>query len=261
MRPPHSPPLACNLVWLAEADSTNLVAARLVAAWADDDDDRLGDTLVVAGTQTAGRGRGGHVWESPVGGLYATWLGWIEVAELSWLPIAAGVSLAEAIEAAVPGLAPRLKWPNDVLVNGGKLGGILCQSRTRGGDAWVSVGIGVNVEAAPVLANGDAMSAACLHGHGLAGTADAAIWAITGAIAAGLRPTLARRHELVAEWLRRTVHRPGDVLRLRTGDGVLRGAFVGMSPDGHLELEVGGVTRRISAGELVGELPESAAGE
>ena len=65
MRPPHSPPLACNLVWLAEADSTNLVAARLVAAWADDDDDRLGDTLVVAGTQTAGRGRGGHVWESP----------------------------------------------------------------------------------------------------------------------------------------------------------------------------------------------------
>ena len=261
MRPQHFPPLACNLVWLAEADSTNMVAARLVTAWADDDDDRLGDTLVVAGTQTAGRGRGDHVWESPVGGLYATWLGWIEVADLSWLPIAAGVCLAEAIEGAVPGLAPRLKWPNDVLANGGKLGGVLCQSRTRGGDAWVSVGIGVNVEAAPKLANGDAIPAACLRGHGLAGAGDAAIWAITGVIAAGLRPTLARRHDLVAEWLRRTVHRPGDVLRLRTGDGVLRGAFVGMSEDGRLELEVDGGTRQISAGELVGELPEAAAGE
>jgi BirA family biotin operon repressor/biotin-[acetyl-CoA-carboxylase] ligase len=248
-------------VWLAEADSTNLVAARLVASWADDDDDRLGDTLVVAGAQTAGRGRGEHVWESPVGGLYATWLGWIEVAELAWLPIAAGVCLAEAIAAAVPGLAPRLKWPNDVLAGGGKLGGILCQSRTRGGDAWVSVGIGVNVEVAPVLANGGAAPAACLREHGLVGATEAAIQAVVDAFAVGLRPALARRYELVAEWLRRTVHRHGDILRLRTGDGVLRGAFVGMSDDGRLELEVNGGTHRISAGELVGAMPKPAAEE
>jgi BirA family biotin operon repressor/biotin-[acetyl-CoA-carboxylase] ligase len=251
-------PVPCNVVWLGQVDSTNLVVARLVEAWADEEDDRLGDTMVVASSQTAGRGRSGHTWESPEGGVYATWLGWIQTADLAWLPIAAGVCLAEAVEATVDGLAARLKWPNDVLVGGAKLGGVLCQSRTRGAAAWVAVGFGVNVEAAPALGAG-AAPATCLRRNGFAGPVGEAIGSVVAVFAGGIRTTLGRRGELVAEWLRRSVHRPGDRLRLRTGAGVLEGAYVGMGADGRLELAVGGALSRVAAGELIDALPERAA--
>ena len=98
MRPAIVPALEVNIVYFSEVDSTNDVAARFVAGWADDDDDeQLKDTLIIAGCQTAGRGRNAHAWESPVGGVYATWLGWISTQALAWLPMAAGVSLAAAV--------------------------------------------------------------------------------------------------------------------------------------------------------------------
>jgi BirA family biotin operon repressor/biotin-[acetyl-CoA-carboxylase] ligase len=250
-------PLECNVVWLAEVDSTNLVVARLVAGWADDDDDRLGDTIVVAGSQSAGRGRGDHAWDSPVGGVYATWLGWVEAAELPWLPIAAGVGLAEAVEATVAGLEAGLKWPNDVLVAGAKVGGLLCQSRIRGDAAWVAIGFGVNVESAPDLGPG-AAPATCLRRHGLSGSAEEAVWSVAAAFAGAIRAVLGRRATLAADWQRRSVHRPGDRMRLRTGDGVVDGTYVGMSADGRLELEVGGAVRLVATGELIGALPERA---
>lgn len=255
MRPLLRPPLAANVVWLAEVDSTNLLAARLVASWADDEDERLGDTLLVASVQTAGRGRGDHVWASPPGGLYATWLGWITPAELGWLPIAAGVCLAAAVEDALPGVAAALKWPNDVLVGGHKLAGVLCQSRSRGDSAWAAVGIGVNVDGTPALATGARTAATSLRALGLAGDAGAAIWAVAGGFGRRIRPALARPADLPAAWLARTAHHPGDTLRVRKGDEVIVGVYAGLGADGQLRVEVGGKVQCISAGELVGAMP------
>ena len=246
--------LAANVVWIGTVDSTNDLAARLVASWAEDEDDRLGDTLLVAGCQTAGHGRGDHAWASPAGGLYATWLGWISAAELGWLPLAAGVCLASAVEEAMPGIAVGLKWPNDLLVGGRKLGGILCQSRSRGDSAWAVVGVGVNVDSTPGVTTG-ALPATSLRELGLAGDAESAVWAVAGGFVRRLRPALGDGAALVAGWLARAVHRPGDPMRVRKGDEVILGVYAGMGEDGQLEVEVAGVTRRIAAGELIGALP------
>ncbi|MBV9094187.1 MAG: biotin--[acetyl-CoA-carboxylase] ligase, partial [Streptosporangiaceae bacterium] len=97
--------------------------------------------------QTAGRGRRGRAWVSPPGtGLtFSVLLRPADVppARRGWLPLLAGVAVAEAVRT-VTAVDARLKWPNDLLQSGSKLGGILCEAA---GDAVV-IGIGINVSAA-----------------------------------------------------------------------------------------------------------------
>jgi BirA family biotin operon repressor/biotin-[acetyl-CoA-carboxylase] ligase len=255
MRPAIAPALDVNLVWFSELDSTNAAAARLVTAWADDEDDRLRDTVIIAGAQTAGRGRNAHAWASPTGGLYATWLGWLPAAALGWLPLAAGVGLAGAVEELLPGGSVKLKWPNDLLAGGKKLGGLLCQSRTRGDAAWAAVGFGVNVEVVPHFAEGVATEACCLRSLGLDAGIDVAAWTIVGSFIRRLRASLERPEGIRAAWLERAVHRPGDRIRIRVAEEIVIGAYVGLAEDGGLELEVGERRCRFAAGELVGVLP------
>ncbi len=255
MRLAAAPALAINCVWFSEVDSTNATAGRLVAGWEDDEDDRLQDTVIIAGVQTAGRGRNDHAWESPAGGLYATWLGWLPATALSWLPLAAGVCLAAAIEDALPAVPVGLKWPNDLLAGGQKLGGLLCQSRTRGDAAWAVVGFGINVEVTPPLATGGATEACCLRTLGL----DLGVEEVATVVVAGfvrrLRTSLERPAAVRAEWLRRTVHRIGDTVRIRAGGEVVVGAYAGLGEGGGLELDVGGKRCCYAAGELVDVLP------
>lgn len=113
-------------------------------------------TAVVAAVQRMGRGTRGRTWTSPAGGL------WMSVVvrpsrtdALEALSLRVGLAAAAALELAVPAL-PRLglKWPNDLVIDGRKLGGILCEARWGGGQCqWIVIGIGINVrnELAPVL--------------------------------------------------------------------------------------------------------------
>lgn len=105
-------------------------------------------TAVAARIQTAGRGRRGSAWVSPEGGL------WLSVvcrppgpAPMETLSIRAGEAVATALRAALPGLpGVTVKWPNDLLVNGRKLAGILCEARWEGTTPlWVVIGVGLNV--------------------------------------------------------------------------------------------------------------------
>ena len=108
----------------------------------------LGDGLVVvADAQTAGRGRGGRSWaHAPGKGLamsLALHLG-CDVRQAGRIPLGAGLALQRAI--ASLGMRAALKWPNDLLIGGAKLAGILCEvRRTAGGGDAVVIGIGVNV--------------------------------------------------------------------------------------------------------------------
>lgn len=101
---------------------------------------------VWAEQQTAGRGRRGRAWQSPIGaGLYFTAIvsSSLEISRLGVLPLAVGVALVEAIRLEV-GLSARLKWPNDVLtVDGRKLAGILLERDAASGK--LLIGVGVNV--------------------------------------------------------------------------------------------------------------------
>jgi BirA family biotin operon repressor/biotin-[acetyl-CoA-carboxylase] ligase len=99
--------------------------------------------VIVAGTQTAGRGRQGRTWESPPGGgLYFTVLLRPEVpaARFGWIPLLAGVALAEAVRETAK-VDAGLKWPNDLLVGEAKCAGILAEATGTGG---VALGIGLN---------------------------------------------------------------------------------------------------------------------
>jgi BirA family biotin operon repressor/biotin-[acetyl-CoA-carboxylase] ligase len=135
---------------LDETPSTNTVAMALAQSGAED------GTVVVADTQTAGRGRLGRSWFSPPGqNLYCSVLlrqttpaerlsNW-----LSWIPLITAVAAARAVQEAAA-LQPLLKWPNDVLIRDRKLGGILCESGGSGtSGAFVVVGIGLNVNQPP----------------------------------------------------------------------------------------------------------------
>jgi len=104
-------------------------------------------TVVLAGRQTAGRGRLGRSWVSPHGGLYFTVVLRPTVQQLRALTIIAALAVARGIEAQT-GLACSLKWPNDVLLGERKVSGILIESRLTGEQVdYMLVGIGVNVNA------------------------------------------------------------------------------------------------------------------
>lgn len=113
-----------------QTDSTNERARELAAAGAPH------GTLVTAGLQSAGRGRQGRRWTAPAGRALLCSLVIRDPPRL--LPLAAGVAVAEVV-----GPDARVKWPNDVLVDGLKVAGILVEGRPQEG--WAVLGIGVNV--------------------------------------------------------------------------------------------------------------------
>ncbi|MBF9232517.1 biotin--[acetyl-CoA-carboxylase] ligase [Microvirga sp. BT350] len=145
---PETESAGYRLLSLAVTGSTNDDA--LAAARSGDP----GQLWVVAAEQRAGRGRHGRQWSSPPGNLYASLL-LIEPCEVAIAPqlgFVAGLALHEAVEA-VTGLgAPRLslKWPNDLLLDGAKISGLLLEGhRTERGSLAIIIGFGVNVAFAP----------------------------------------------------------------------------------------------------------------
>jgi BirA family biotin operon repressor/biotin-[acetyl-CoA-carboxylase] ligase len=140
------PDARLDVRWHASLPSTMDVAAKLAH-----DGARHG-VVVVAGEQTAGRGRRGTVWASPPGaGLYLSFIARptsLESPGLSLLTLAAGVAVRDGIHSAT-GLAADLKWPNDLIVGRRKLAGILAEGLAIGSpDQAVVVGVGVNVQPA-----------------------------------------------------------------------------------------------------------------
>jgi BirA family transcriptional regulator, biotin operon repressor / biotin---[acetyl-CoA-carboxylase] ligase len=124
------------LIARAAAGSTNDEAWAAFAADAPD------GTVVVADAQSAGRGRHGRVWHTAPGqslALSVLLRRGCEPPALGLLPLAAGLAVAEALERL--GARPDLKWPNDVLLGGRKVAGVLCETRR----AAAVVGVGVNL--------------------------------------------------------------------------------------------------------------------
>jgi BirA family biotin operon repressor/biotin-[acetyl-CoA-carboxylase] ligase len=105
-------------------------------------------TLVLSDEQTAGRGRQGRAWLSPAG--RGVWLSLllrpVRAPQGGALAIRCGLACLAALAEVAPGVAARLRWPNDIVVAGRKLGGILCEARWSGEAlSWVAVGVGLNV--------------------------------------------------------------------------------------------------------------------
>lgn len=102
-------------------------------------------TAVYSPQQMAGRGRAGRLWKAIPGASLALSVALpIVSSQLSWLSLAVGIQVAEFL--GQKGVDAKLKWPNDLLVSGRKLGGILCESFSKNNTYWAVVGVGLNIK-------------------------------------------------------------------------------------------------------------------
>ncbi|HMK67267.1 MAG TPA: biotin--[acetyl-CoA-carboxylase] ligase, partial [Stellaceae bacterium] len=159
MGPTAAEPL--RLLRFAELESTNDEAKRLADAGAP------AWTVITAEIQRAGRGRRGRTWESPAGNLYMSAIlrPAANLAAAAQLGFAAALAVGEALLPVLPSeRILQYKWPNDVLVDGSKIAGILLEAAGNGaeGAAWVIVGIGVNLASHPQETSYPATSLATL---------------------------------------------------------------------------------------------------
>jgi BirA family biotin operon repressor/biotin-[acetyl-CoA-carboxylase] ligase len=225
-----------------------------------------GRLWVVAGQQTAGHGRRGRAWQTPSGNLAASLLLVLPVAQArtATLGFAAGLAMQEAVRAAAPEVAVRvalddaegpaarlrLKWPNDVLVDGAKVAGILLEAVARGdGLTSVVIGIGVNVAHAP---EGLPYPVTSLATCGARTAPERLFEALSDAWVAQERawdggrgfPLIRRR------WLDSAAGL-GAPMAVKLGDEVFRGTFETIDEDGMLVMRAAdGATRKIAAGDV-----------
>ncbi|KUR71900.1 biotin--protein ligase [Novosphingobium fuchskuhlense] len=234
---------------VAEIASTN---SALLARLAEGEAPAEGHWLV-ADRQTAGRGRAGRIWTGGLGNFMGSTAVALREGEAlpQTLALVAGVSVHRALMTVVPDIAGlALKWPNDLLVEEAKLGGILLE---RQRDA-VIVGIGVNLAEAPQVPGRKTVSLNAL-GHAVVrddfAAALATAWAedLT-AWHAGAWPMLR------GEWLSRALPK-GTLLGVNLAEeGHVIGGFAGLEPDGAVLLRLAdGAVRAIHAGdvELIGQ--------
>ena len=238
--------------WLESTTSTNDVAVRLAESGAEE------GTIVVADTQTSGRGRHGRRWFSPPGaGLYVSVIV-RPSADMSThespaalLTLASGVAIVEAVRA-VSGLPAEIKWPNDVLIHGRKLAGILAESAVHGAALhFVVVGIGVNlcrVAYPPELAaRVTSIEVETSRAQDRAPML-AEILAALGERYADLRA--GRFDAILSAWRRLASSLPDARVEWDTPSGVVRGRAQDIDRDGALLVKVGGKVERVIAGEV-----------
>ncbi len=235
---------------LAEIDSTNAHAMRLAPTL-------CGPVWFLGLTQTAGRGRRARAWVSPVGNFHATLLTFPkeDAQTVALRSFAAALALRAAL-IEVTGLASgfQLKWPNDVLLNGMKVAGILLESAGSGGRiSHLAVGVGVNLLAAP--------DASMIEPGAVP---PASIWGETGqrigpeAFLQALAPAYAHwENTLITqgfaplrdEWLANAA-RLGEVITARTGKFTYQGRFETIDLQGNLMLRTPSETLAIPAADV-----------
>ncbi len=245
-----------NLLLMDTVDSTNRFV-RSIAERFFEEETTPGQVLVVAWEQTAGRGRQGRTWVSSAGrGLYCTWLqplgepGASLEDELGTLPLLAGIAVCRAVDSFVDGEA-KLKWPNDVLVGGRKISGILIETVTAPeGETVAVIGFGVNHDFGvdTELPTEQATSLA-LESAATPSRAD-----VVEALAGSLGRELAHGGDLgytLSAYRTCTGHREGDVVRCRIGGETVSGEFAGFDEGGRFLLRTATGPRTIASGEVI----------
>jgi BirA family biotin operon repressor/biotin-[acetyl-CoA-carboxylase] ligase len=240
-----------SLLVVGETDSTNALAWRLHRARDAREGFGSSPLAVLAWSQGEGRGRRGRAWASPAGGgVYASLLVPAPRAgETELLPLRVAAAVCRRLDRWTRRPC-RLKWPNDLLVEGAKIGGVLVESATSGGVPSAAVaGFGVNLE--PLADPPDGARATSLRerADSVPTLADLAA-ELLGEVVDELRQP-ARAERAAAEYERLSLHREGDRLSCRTPAGDVRGIFCGFDERGFLRLRSAGGLRVVAAGELV----------
>lgn len=238
-----------GLVVARETDSTHLLARRITEEYSKEETSPPALDML-AWKQSAGIGRGDHHWSSPAGaGIYATQIcPNLEQKGRQQLPLRVAVALCDAVNRHLSGRC-QLKWPNDLMVAGRKLGGILIDVLGSGDSATGLVSFGVNVFGRPDgLAEARATS---MEREGDVSTslhelAEELLRAVEAAVTLPVD-----RAEIVDEYRGLSQHQTGDALRCRVGGEVIHGLFRGFDEHGFLLLDVEGGERRLAVGEVM----------
>jgi biotin-[acetyl-CoA-carboxylase] ligase BirA-like protein len=235
-----------RLLNLGDVDSTNDEARRLIDAG------ERGPLWIVALRQSKGRGRMGREWISPQGNLYASFV----LSDLPEARVAAelgfvtGVAAMRALRAATGQNAFRLKWPNDLLLDGAKVGGILLECLNASTLPVAVIGVGVNVAHAP---DGLPYPACALNALGAyAPSAEALFAHLSDALAETLELWQGGQgfSRIREEWLG-SAAALGETIRVALAKETLEGRFETIDPTGRLVMELPEGRRVIEAGDVL----------
>jgi BirA family biotin operon repressor/biotin-[acetyl-CoA-carboxylase] ligase len=236
-----------SLAVISRVASTNLIARRVVSECIENELS-LPQAMIIAGEQFAGRGRNDRSWSSPAGkGIYATTLVTRPARELALVPLAIANIIASFLRETFA-IDARIKWPNDILVAGRKIAGILMEARIQDDRVLLLVGTGINVEPWEDDARPNAISISEASPRPFTG-----IDAATEAFIEHIDDQLSRPFEhdtVLSQWRTRSVHQPGDRIHCVIGDKTVSGTWVRIDEDGRAVLNTPEGVLAVSAGDL-----------
>jgi len=241
-------PEGVERIVLDETDSTMAEAARRAPP--------TSPTWIMTRSQTAGRGRQGRGWASPKGNFAATYLVCPNgpISEVSLSSFQAALALYDTLALHVDCTRLAMKWPNDVLLDGRKVAGILLESSGRGARVdWLAIGFGVNLVSSPTsgtLEEGALMPVSLVEAGAPGVTQDEMLDLTAFHMALyGKMWRDAGFDALRRLWLRRAA-KLGETIRARTPRETLHGTFETVDADGRLVLGTPEGRRLISAADV-----------
>ena len=237
-----------SLAVIPRVASTNLIARRIVSECIENELS-LPQAMIIAGEQFAGIGRNARTWSSPPGkGIYATTLLTRPAAEIAVIPLAIANIVATYLRD-VFSIDAGIKWPNDILVGGRKIAGILSEARIQDNRAYLLIGTGINVEPVQDDARPNAVAISELSPRGFHGIEAATVSFIEHVDRRLGKPFT--RKSVLDEWRRLTIHKSGDPITCVLGERTISGSWKGIDDEGRALLGNDGQVTAVSAGELL----------
>ena len=249
--PSPSLPGGYRLIALETVDSTNSEIRKLAQSGEATSFDK---TVVWSLAQTGGQGRRGRNWASPVGNLYCSTILCLDrpAKEISLLSFVVALAVHDTVTELLPLTNPAnvsCKWPNDVLINGKKISGILLESSGLAGKnpEWIVIGVGINVLSFP---RETPYPASSLLEEGYGGKLEAVLERYIANL--DQRLSMWKKQgfpKIRTEWLDRAMGL-GDDIMVNLGDESLLGVFSDLDGEGALILDQAGTKRLITAGDV-----------
>ncbi|HEX7938746.1 MAG TPA: biotin--[acetyl-CoA-carboxylase] ligase [Gemmatimonadaceae bacterium] len=243
----HQLAASCNVPTLHLFDD---IGSTLDVAHTLAEQGALSGTTVLADAQHAGRGRMGRTWSSHHGvGVWCTVIERVVPSEaLDVLSLRVGLEIAERMDA-LAGKPVGVKWPNDLMLDGGKLGGVLVEARWAGDRlGWVAIGVGVNVLGAPDVPGSTSLSPRLKPRAESREPRAPRRFPALMAIVAGIRAAASATGHLSAQEMTRYGSR--DTLRGKQIVEPLAGAVSGIAANGALVVETEKGTQHVRTGTI-----------
>ncbi len=213
-----------------------------------------GPVWIMAKLQTGGRGRRGNPWKDPGGNMAATLLlrPRMTAKEAAQLTFVSALAVADLAGRFAPAAEIALKWPNDVLVNRGKIAGILLESEGQGGRPdWITVGIGVNLASKPPGDPAAAFPPISLADLGVTPPApEEALTVLAASFARWLHRYETEGFQPLRDAFLARAARLGEPVVARLPRETITGIFADLDDDGRLVLDTPQGARRIAAADV-----------